>query len=219
MADAIADSGIYYGDASGGRFSSYGPLIRCGVGLVKIGYDIEGNIYRKWGVQMNLPGVVQTVPRAELYALRYLLNAATENANIEFITDNKNNCETFNNDIFAGTKSVNHDLFKNIFGSISNKLLVVTVRWMPSHLQDKLSADEEFKLPENVSMNDVKGNQWADELAGDSAKSFEVPLNVSSPYLYHKSLTKNTKKTYGHFMFTAKSSQTHSQSIDPKRTF
>ena len=34
IADAIADSGIYYGEASGGRFSSYGPLIRCGVGLV-----------------------------------------------------------------------------------------------------------------------------------------------------------------------------------------
>ena len=82
IANAIADSGIYYGDASGGRFSSYGPLIRCGVGLVKIGYDIEGNIYRKWGVQMNLPGTVQTVPRAELFALQHLLNEATENANI-----------------------------------------------------------------------------------------------------------------------------------------
>ena len=65
---------------------------------------------------------------------------------------------------------------------------------MPSHLQDKLSADEEFQLPEHVSLNDVKGNQWADELAGDSAKSFEVPLNVSSPYLYHKSLTKRSQR-------------------------
>ena len=39
---------------------------------------------------------------------------------------------------------------------------------MPSHLQDKMSADENFQLPEHVSLNDVKGNQWADELAGDS---------------------------------------------------
>ena len=30
IVDAIADSGIYYGDASGGKFPSYGPLIRCG---------------------------------------------------------------------------------------------------------------------------------------------------------------------------------------------
>ena len=114
IADAIADSGIYDGDASGGRFSSHGPLIRCGVGLVKIGYNTKGNTFRKWGVQMNLPGSVQTVPRAELYALQHLLNEATEHANIEFITDNKTNCDTFNKGIFAGTKSVNHDLFKHI---------------------------------------------------------------------------------------------------------
>ena len=87
--DAIADSGVYYGDASGGRFSSYGPLIRCGIGLVKVGYDTDNNKYRKWGVQLNLPGLVQTVPRAELYALQYLMNEATQGANIEFITDNK----------------------------------------------------------------------------------------------------------------------------------
>ena len=104
IVDAIADSGIYYGDASGRRFSSYGPLIRCGVGLVKIGYNTEGNIFRKWGVQMNLPGSVQTVPRAELYALQHLLNEATENANIEFITDTKKNCDTFNKGILLEPK-------------------------------------------------------------------------------------------------------------------
>jgi hypothetical protein len=145
---------------------------------------------------MNLPGSVQTVPRAELHALQHLLNEATENANVEFITDNKKNCDTFNKGIFAGTKNVNHDLFKRILGCIAEKHLIVTVRWMPSHLQDKMSADENFQLPEHehVSLNDVKGNQWADELAGDSAKSFEVPLKVSSPYLYHKSLTKRIQR-------------------------
>ena len=40
---------------------------------------------------MNLPGSVQTAPRVELYALQHLLDEATGNANIEFITDNKKN--------------------------------------------------------------------------------------------------------------------------------
>ena len=61
---------------------------------------------------------------------------------------------------------------------------------MPSHLQDKMSGDENFVLPEYVTLNDVQGNQWADELAGNSAKSFELPLNVTSPYLYYKNLVK-----------------------------
>ena len=45
--NAIANSGTYYGDASGGRFSSYEPLIRCGIGLVKVGHDSNNNIYRE----------------------------------------------------------------------------------------------------------------------------------------------------------------------------
>ena len=190
IAAAIVVSGTYYGDASGGRFSSYGPLIRCGIGLVKIGYDNCNNIYREWGVQLNLPGVVQTVPRAELYALQYLLNEAAENAEIEVITDNKKNSETFNKGPDAGARSLNHDMFKDIFSCIQTKNLTVCVRWMPSHQQDKIDADENFQLPQNVSLSDVQGNSWADELAGASAQSLELPLNVTSPYIYHKNLVK-----------------------------
>ena len=97
-------SGTYYGDASGGRFSSYPPLIRCGVGVVKVGFDSNGNIYREWGVMMNLPGLVQTVPRAELCFLHFILSEALPNSNIEFITDNKKNYETFNKGYSAGLK-------------------------------------------------------------------------------------------------------------------
>ena len=78
-----------YGDASGAKFSFYGPLIRCVIGLVKVVFNSDNNIYREWGVQLNLPGLLQTVPRAESYALQYLLNEATENANIKFVTDTK----------------------------------------------------------------------------------------------------------------------------------
>ena len=190
---AIVDSGTYYGDASGGRFSSYAPLIRCGVGVVKVGYN-DNVIYREWGARLNLPGAVQTVPRAELYALQFILSEAIPGSNIEFVTDNKKNCEMFNKGPIAAARSANHDLFKLVFLCISSNHLQVTVRWMPSHLQDKLRADEHFQIPDGISLNDVTGNQWADDLAGQSATSYELPLNITTPYLYYKNLTRRIQK-------------------------
>ena len=83
---------------------------------------------------------------------------------------------------------------KNIFGCTKAKQLKVRVRWIPSHLQDKMSADEDFQLPKNVSSNDVAGNSWADELAGTSAQSFDLPLNITSPHIYHKNLVKRIRR-------------------------
>ena len=85
-------------------------------------------------------------------------------------------------------------MFKSIFGCIKAKQLKVQVRWMPSHLQDKMSADEDFQLPENVSLNDVAGNSLADELAGTSAQSFELPLNITSPHIYDKKWVKRIQR-------------------------
>ena len=65
---------------------------------------------------------------------------------------------------------------------------------MPSHLQDKMSANSDFQLPSFVSHDDVIGNQWADDLAGQSATSYELPLNITTPYLYYKNLTKRIQK-------------------------
>ena len=61
-------------------------------------------------------------------------------------------------------------------------------------MQDKMSADEDFQLPEHVTLNDVAGNSWADELAGTSAQSFELPLNITSPHIYHKNLVKRIRR-------------------------
>ena len=65
IAECTVTSGLYYGGASGGAFSSYPKLTRCGVGLCKVDPSTED---RLWGVQINLPGRIQTAPRAELYA-------------------------------------------------------------------------------------------------------------------------------------------------------
>ena len=48
--------GVFYGDASGGTFSSFPAIRRIGCGIVQI--DNEGN--QLWGHNFNLPGPVQT---------------------------------------------------------------------------------------------------------------------------------------------------------------
>ncbi len=57
-------SGTYYGDGSGGDFSDYPELRRCGVGVATL-----QNGAQWFGVHSRLPGPIQTVPRAENCAL------------------------------------------------------------------------------------------------------------------------------------------------------
>ena len=58
---------------------------------------------------------------------------------------------------------------------------------MPSHLTDKLD-NPDFVLPENVTVCDIKGNQWADELCGKAAKNVRLPMHISTPITYYKNL-------------------------------
>ena len=50
-------SGTYYGDASGGEYTRYPSLRRCGVGVCQV--DENGELI--WGMSSNLPGPVQTL--------------------------------------------------------------------------------------------------------------------------------------------------------------
>ena len=189
--ECIVTSGLYYGDASGGSFSAYPKLTRCGVGLCKVDRSTED---RLWGVQLNLPGQIQTVPRAELFALHFLVNEAVSHSTLEFITDNQKNSETFNKGAEYAKNSINADLFKSIFCNIATKHLTLIVRWIPSHLAEKLAKNPNYVVPEFVSKLDIKAKDWADELAGKAAHSAEVPLNVSTPYLYHYHLIRRIQK-------------------------
>ena len=64
------NSGTYYGDASGGEFSSINILRQCGCGLAAVSPD--GGL--KFGAGFFLPGDVQTGPRGELFALVDLID-------------------------------------------------------------------------------------------------------------------------------------------------
>ena len=173
-------SGVYYGDASGGEFTSYRPLRRCGCGVAVI--DAQGDLL--FGANFTLPGEVQTVPRAELFALVFLTRNMCALAEVEYITDNLGLYNTYHGGPVAGCARSNCDLYHELFKLTKDKAIRLRVRWMPSHL------DHSWDLPVGVSHTDVKGNEQADILAGNAAKRACVPLHVSASYLHHVSIVR-----------------------------
>ena len=105
-----------------------------------------------------MPGSIQTVPRAELFCLQFLVNEAAEFSVLEFVTDNQKNAQTFNKGLEFGAKSINADLFNNIFKCIKDKQIQIKVRWIPSHLAGKIAKDPTSVIPEFVSLFDIKAN-------------------------------------------------------------
>jgi hypothetical protein len=74
----------YYGDASGGKYTSHRRLRRCGCGVVAV--DSQGSL--EFGMKCNLPGAVQTVGRGELFVFVLLVRHLPFLVDIEYITDN-----------------------------------------------------------------------------------------------------------------------------------
>jgi len=178
--DGQWQSGTYYGDASGGEFTEYPELRRCGCGVAFVLDD--GSL--SYGASFNLPGQVQTVARGELYALVFLVGKLAPSTVVDFVTDNEGVYKMFNQGRTASKNSVNCDLYTALFHDIECKAVRLTVRWMPSHLKPT------DVRPPGVSLLDVQGNEHADRLAGEAALTACVPLHVSAPYLSNVRLTR-----------------------------
>jgi len=176
-------SRTYYGDASGGEHTSYNEIRRCGCAVVAVHPD--GSLH--FGASFSLPGIVQTVARAELFALVFLISQADPLTEVTFVTDNKGVNDMFNQGPKACKRSTNCDLYKQLFQTVYDKAIRLQVRWMPSHLE----CTESGVRPLGVSLLDVQGNEHADTLASDAAKKACVPLHVSAEYLYWVNLTKS----------------------------
>ncbi len=174
----VLSSGLYYGDVSGGEFSSFPSIRRCGRGVIQI--DSEGEQTR--AARFSQSGSVQRVPRAELFCLVWLISIMAPISDVTYVTDNLNLYETFNKGPQASAVSANADLYFKLLHIAIETLINITVRWMPSHLTP--TAD----IPAYVTPHDLKGNAFADKHAGLMAKEVCVPLNVSAPILYYYNL-------------------------------
>ena len=66
--------------------------------------------------------------------------------------------------------------------------LIVTLRWMPSHLK------EDADLPIGISILDVQGNAHADHHAGIAARTHRIDLNVAATHIYYYHLVKKIQR-------------------------
>ena len=103
-------SGTYYGDGSGGEFSEFPELRRCGVGVATLQ---NGALW--FGVHARLPGPVQTVPRAENCAFLIVLDMVEVGAHVEYIADAELLCTQFSKGPQFAKDSINSDQFNRMF--------------------------------------------------------------------------------------------------------
>ena len=99
----IWDSGTYYGDASGGIHTQHKDIRRVGCAVVYC--DRLG--HTEFGVSSNLPGLVQSVGRGELFALLLLARHLNQNAVVVFVTDNYNVYNIYNKGPGSAVNSAN----------------------------------------------------------------------------------------------------------------
>ena len=197
-------SGTYFGDGSGGVYTKYPTLRRCGVGVAKFNLTNET---LEFGAFSPLPGVVQTVARAEAFALHLLCKHASFKAELTFITDNELLSLTYHGGAEVATKSINADIFESIFCDIDSKQLYVSLLWMPSHTDDDSTCnnpntganrdDDKGKgkgkgrnrdtkvknIPSWVTRAHIKGNREADRFAGMAARYAQLTDEVAEPII------------------------------------
>ena len=180
-------SGTYYGDGSGGDLSRYPRARRCGLAIATMTPGCE----LKYGVHSPLPGDIQTVPRAEINAFLLLCELAVPGASILFVTDHQALKTTFEMGPEHSTKTLNGELYHKAFKYIQQKNLIMSIKWMPSHLNDPDRPPRE--IPLHVTPGDIIGNSLADELANKGALNAKLPLEISQHIVYYTGLVEKYK--------------------------
>ena len=122
--------------------------------------------------------------RGELLAVVELIKHAEEGTDIDFVTDNKGVCDTFNGGPKKSCLSANSDLYYILFQLTIKRCIRLKVRWMPSHLSITDAR------PESVSDLDILGNDRADHYAGEAAKHYTVSASVSTSCIFFYKLVR-----------------------------
>ena len=180
--------GTYYGDGSGGPFSAYPLLRRCGVGIavVQPNYDYtqqEPNPFR-WGAFLALPGLVQTVPRAELMVLVVVVERVSPGMTV-IKSDNRWVVDTFGQGKDHCLAAQHSDLWTRIFEVLDRGLVVLEVTWVKGHVESV-----EVASRYDVVVEDIFGNALADKLADRAADEFQVHGQDALTVRWHYSLVR-----------------------------
>jgi hypothetical protein len=157
--------------------SSISAIRRCGVGLCQL----TDSDCLSWGAYCVLPGIVQTVPRAELFALIVVIRFAARP--LVIYTDSEWCFSRVNQPkkALAGTHA---DLW-HIFFALAGP--DVRVLWTKAHADTNPVFFDSYSLTTRC----VIGNCIADALSGKAAKLAEVTLNDAARIVNTRALVKS----------------------------
>ena len=180
--------GVYYTDSSGGPFSSY-PLLRrcgCGVAVIDMDYDYETPDPAPfcWGAFFALPGAVQTVPRGELFAIVVVVERIGLGL-VEVRSDSKLNVDLFNKGRDECLASQHSDLWQRLWSILEAGAVQLKLTWVKGH-----SSDYEVAIKYDVSVADMFGNSYADGLADRAADEAQVSPQDSVTVRWHFSIVR-----------------------------
>ena len=138
------------------------------------------------GVFCPLPGHVQSVPRAELFAVVLILCHVDYSDDVEIVSDSLTTVQTFGKgaDHPAWEHSPNADLWREVW---KHNPARVTMRWIKAHAD----VDPALFAKWGLDTEDVCGNSCADALAGlgaeeAAAMAHEVAQVVNLEHLVHE---------------------------------
>ena len=130
-------SGTYFGDGSGGPFSSHPSLRRCALGVCRVEVQhLDGRLQaiQSFCASSPLAGSIQTVSRAELAALVLVLKNVVPSADVTYYIDNKGVFDLYHKGPTRAAKSNSADLFLELQKYIILKNITLDLKWMPSHV-------------------------------------------------------------------------------------
>ena len=181
-------AGVYYTDCSGGPHNIYPPIRRCGIGVAVL--DMHHDLLQSdpqpfvWGAYAPLPGLLQTVPRGELYAMVLVVERVLE-GNLEIRSDSKVNVDLFHKGRQACLASSNSDLWLRLWDVLGSREVCLEMIWVKGHTDDVDVANRYLALP-----IDIFGNSCADRLAERASIQYQVSMQDSMTLRWHYAVVK-----------------------------
>ena len=177
--EALAYSRQLYLDGSGGEHSSLVDLRRCGWGIAALYRDAD---VLQAGACGSLPGYLQTVPRAELFAgimaleILNLYGVAGPGAVVIF-SDNQCFVDLANSDRSRSLATGNADLWQRYWTAFDFLRVEVDIRKVKAHL----TAVDVWAG--RATWRQYIGNSAADALAGEAAKRCAIKPAIIDSYV------------------------------------
>ena len=154
---------VVFGDGSGGAHSADPRRRRCGTAVIAMQPNGQGGWRLAWGISTPLGGQRQTVPRSELLAFAIALEQVP--MEFLFVTDHEPLVKSWGQSRHLQKNGANQDLWSRIRVALEARTAGVSLKWIPSHLDDASPASGDLVDPFLI-----QGNALADEEAGTAAR-------------------------------------------------